>query len=179
MDTPPFPPAAIAAARDAAKAHLRFSGPDEDAALGEFAATALSLAEAFTGVALIVREWRQIVASSPRWQSLSIAPVQAIEMVETIGLDGASEPLPVASYAIDIDAHAQGRIRLDGAGGARRARVHFLAGMADDWAALPAPIRQGVTILTAHLFEARQAEAAPPAAVAALWRPWRRARIAA
>ena len=45
------------------------------------------------------------------------------------------------------------------------------------WDAVPAPIAQGVAMLVAHLFDARGGDAAPPAAVAALWRPWRQVRL--
>jgi hypothetical protein len=48
-----------------------------------------------------------------------------------------------------------------------------------DRSALPAPVMQGVVLLAAHLFEHRDASAAPPAAVAALWRPYRRLRLLA
>ena len=56
--------------------------------------------------------------------------------------------------------------------------VHAASG-ASRWEALE-PIRQGVIRLAAHLFTHRDAadEGAPPAAVAALWRPWRRMRLA-
>jgi hypothetical protein len=45
------------------------------------------------------------------------------------------------------------------------------------WDALPPPVAQGVVLLIAHLFADRDGTAAPPAAVAALWRPWRRMRL--
>ncbi|MFX6949906.1 head-tail connector protein, partial [Acinetobacter baumannii] len=48
------------------------------------------------------------------------------------------------------------------------------AGLAEGWAGLPAPIRQGVVLLAAHLFEQRDASVAPPSAITALWRPFRR-----
>jgi len=54
MDSPPFPAAAIAAAREAAKAHLRIAGASEDALIDGLAATALALAERFTGTVLIL-----------------------------------------------------------------------------------------------------------------------------
>jgi len=43
---------------------------------------------------------------------------------------------------------------------------------------LPEPLRQGIVRLAAHLYTVRgEAEAPPPACVAALWRPWRRLRL--
>jgi len=46
-----------------------------------------------------------------------------------------------------------------------------------DGAAIPAPVMQGVVLLAVHLFEHRDGAVAPPAAVAALWRPYRRLRL--
>ena len=45
------------------------------------------------------------------------------------------------------------------------------------WDAVPAPVAQGVAMLAAHLFDHRESDALPPAAVAALWRPYRRMRL--
>jgi uncharacterized phiE125 gp8 family phage protein len=63
--------------------------------------------------------------------------------------------------------------------GATRVRVSGTAGLAQDENGVPEPIRQGVLRLVAHLFTARDGEAGePPAAVTALWRPYRRTRLA-
>jgi hypothetical protein len=46
---------------------------------------------------------------------------------------------------------------------------------------LPEGIRQGALRLAAHQYRERDVDApqpVPPAAVAALWRPWRRMRLA-
>jgi hypothetical protein len=44
------------------------------------------------------------------------------------------------------------------------------------WDAVPAPVRQGIAMLVQHLFDDRGGSV-PPAAVAALWRPYRAARL--
>jgi uncharacterized phiE125 gp8 family phage protein len=177
MLAPPFPAAAIAAARDAAKLHLRVSGAAEDALLGTHAATALALCEAFTGQALIAREWSEILPAHAAWQRLSGAPVATIDSVEGLSVSGNGFALPADAYAIDIDAAGEGWVRGSAAIAAGRLRVGYAAGLAAEWSGLPAPIAQGVVLLTAHLFEARASGGAPPAAVAALWRPWRRVRL--
>ena len=43
----------------------------------------------------------------------------------------------------------------------------------DEWEAVPAPMAHGLVLLAVHLWENRHADAAPPAAVTALWRPYR------
>jgi uncharacterized phiE125 gp8 family phage protein len=177
--SPPFPAAVLAAARDAAKAHLRLSGTSEDAVLERHAAAALTLAEAFTGLALIVRPWTSHVAASGEWRPIDVAPVRAITAVEGVTANGGTMPLGVGDHGVDIDAAGEARVRVARAPDLRHGRVTVEAGLVVDWAALPPPIAHGVIILTAHLFEARHGDRAPPAAVSALWRPWRRLRVAA
>ena len=67
------------------------------------------------------------------------------------------------------------RVTIPGAAG--RVRIGYAAGLAEDWSAVPAALAQGVVLLACHLFEARSVGAAPPVAVAALWRPWRQLAI--
>ena len=179
MLAPPFPAAAIAAARDAARLHLRITGNAEDALLETQVATALSLCEAFTGQALIVRAWQTVLPAHGAWQRLPAAPVTMIDKVEGLGASGSAFALPAEAYAIDVDAAGEGWVRGSPTIAAGRIRVSYSAGLAADWATLPAPLAQGVVLLAAHLFEARANGGAPPAAVAALWRPWRRVRLEA
>ncbi|MDP5279998.1 hypothetical protein Q9Q95_13775 [Sphingomonas sp. DG1-23] len=179
MLAPPFPAAAIAAARDAARLYLRIAGAAEDASLETHAATALALCEAFTGRALIVRAWQTVLPAHGAWQRLPAAPVTTIDSVEGLGMSGNAFALPVDAYAIDIDAVGDGWVRGSPAIAAGRIRIGYSAGLAADWAALPAPLAQGMVLLATHLFEARASGGAPPAAVAALWRPWRRVRLEA
>lgn len=160
MESPPFPGAVVEAAREAAKAHLRIAGDSEDALIEGLAASALALAERFTGIALIARDFSEDVESKGRWQALSAAPVAAIDA----GID----------VAIDIDTQGLGWVRAKG-----RVTIPYRAGAAAGWGDLPPPIATGVVLLTAHLFDHRENAAAPPAAVSALWRPWRRVRLAA
>jgi uncharacterized phiE125 gp8 family phage protein len=100
--------------------------------------------------------------------------VQSIDGVEAAGV-----ALPSSSYAVDIDARDDGWVRVLDAGDATRVRVSGTAGLAMDENDVPEPIRQGVLRLVAHLFTARDGDAGePPAAVTALWRPYRRMRLA-
>jgi hypothetical protein len=160
MSAAPFPAAAIAGVCAAARDHLRITGHAEDAVIERLAASALALAEAYTGCALIARPHAAMMAGSSEWRALPIVPVTTIT---------AAAPV----RAIDIDGDGTGWVRMMSA-----APVHFVAGLAAEWEAVPAPVAQGVVLLVAHLFDARTASAAPPAAVGALWRPWRRMRLA-
>lgn len=177
MDAPPFPAAALEAARDAAKAQLRVAGDNEDALIERYAAMALALCEAFTGRATITREWQDVLPVSRAWQAIGICGVSAIAAVTGLSADGDTFAFAAEAYAVDLDAEGLGWVRVLAPGAAGRVRVTCVAGMAETWADLPAPLAQGVTLLIAHLFEARDG-ASPPAAVSALWRPWRRLRLA-
>ncbi|CAN5418832.1 hypothetical protein BH10PSE15_BH10PSE15_13320 [soil metagenome] len=158
-----------AAALADVKAMLRMASGGEDALAVELAETALGLGEQFIGRALIARTMHEVLPISRAWQRLSASPVRTISAVEAIG--GAA--LASEAYAIDIDAAGEGWVRVIDAGGAMRIGVTFTAGLANGWTDLPAPVLQGAVLLAAHLFTARDAAAAPPAAVTALWRPFR------
>jgi hypothetical protein len=63
--------------------------------------------------------------------------------------------------------------------GVPRLQVSGTAGIADGENDVPEAIRQGVLRLVAHLFTDRDGDGGePPAAVTALWRPYRRLRLA-
>ncbi|HEX8240003.1 MAG TPA: hypothetical protein VF574_09720 [Allosphingosinicella sp.] len=168
-------------AAGAAKAYLRVERADEDGLIAGLVAAAAELCEAFTGRALLTRGFVETVPASRAWRRLTRAPVRAITLVEAIGADGAAQPLASAAYAIDLDCAGEGWVRLTGAGEARRIRVGYEAGLAGSWADLPAALRQGILRLAAHFYTQRAADeprpGQPPAAVAALWRPFRRLRL--
>lgn len=166
------------AATEAAKGYLRVETADEDGLIERLVASAAGLCEAFTGQALIRRGFTELLPRTCGWQRLGRTPVSAVTGVEEVRADGGSVPLASADYAVDIDANGDGWVRVSGAGGGR-IRVAYQAGLAAHWGAAPEALRQGILRLAAH-FYAHRSEASdpgPPAAVTALWRPWRRLRL--
>ena len=159
-----------------AKAYLRAVGNDEDALTARLLRTAGEQCEQFTGKVLLARAFQETVAASAAWQRLRRAPVQAITAVEAVRPDGLAAALPASGYAIDIDARGDGWVRVTAAGEVSRVRVTYRAGLAADWGGAPEALRQGIVRLAAHLYAHRDGAegGAPPAAVSALWRPWRR-----
>ncbi len=153
------------------KAFLRIGRDDDDAVLAGFIRVATGLCEAFTGQWLIERDGEQRLARDAGWQRLRAQPVVAVT-----GVSGPAGPLAGAAYESDIDAAGGGWVRTAGEGGLTAA---FRAGLAADWNGLPEPLRQGLIRLVAHLYTHRDAAdaGAPPAAVAALWRPYRVMRL--
>lgn len=151
------------------KAYLRIDGAEEDALLAGLVRTAAALCEAFTGQVLIAEARSETVAADGEWYRLAATPVRSFE--------GAFIGEDAAAFDSLTDASGDGWVRLSGS---VPARVAVEAGIAADWNGVPEPLRQGIVRLTAHLYANRDAagDAGPPAAVAALWRPWRRMRLA-
>ena len=154
------------------KAFLRLSHDDEDAVIAGFIRTAMALCEAFTGQWLISRQGEARLAADGAWQRLPVLPVNAITEVRD-----AQGVLPAAHCEVDIDAAGTGWVCARSPSASVVAQ--FRAGLAPDWNGLPEPLRHGIIRLVAHLFAHRDSADAgpPPAAVAALWRPWRRMRL--
>lgn len=173
---PDIPPALVAEV----KAFVRIDHDLDNAAIADFIRSAANLCENFTGQMLIIRTARDMLPARGNWQQLKKLPVQAISLVERVAVDGAVTALPATAYAIDIDSDAMGWVRLHDAGTVSRVRVTYEAGLAQDWDDVPATLRQGVIRLAGYLYANRDGVDAggPPSAVTALWRPYRRMRLA-
>lgn len=182
-------PAVLAGtALDELKQWLAISAPREDALLTALLRTSLEMCEGFTGIMPLECLCEEVLAASGEWQCLASRPVQAITAVDALPVDGSRAALPSEAYAIDLDAEGAGMIRLTGrivggmAGSARGSKVavRFIAGLAPDWDSLPESLRHGIIRLAAHNYRERDRDPGmtPPAAVAAVWRPWRRIRMA-
>ncbi len=173
-----IPPTALAELKD----WLGVTVTGDDTQLNSLLRMALELCEEFTGTMPLQQVCEELLPVTGEWLALSTRPVQAITAVTGIPAEGATFALPTASYAIDLSADGSGLVRVTSPGTAGRINVRFAAGLAADWASLPDGLRHGVLRLAAHQYRAREDTAAqatmPPAAVAALWRPWRRLRLA-
>lgn len=161
-----------------AQAYVRIETGEEEAVLAGLIRTASAICESFLNQIVIVRDFTVDLPASAAWNRVAISPVRSISNVELIDASGVASPLPSGAYAIDVDASGAGWVRLTSRADGRM-RVSGSAGMADDQNGVPEPIRQGVLRLVAHLFAARDGSGgAPPAAVTALWQPYRRMRLA-
>lgn len=162
-----------------ARGWLRIDGEAEDALLAGLIRTATGLCEQFIGQVLLTRLVSETLPATCGWQRLGQRPVRAITGVDGLPAEGMAFALPVDGYAIDIDAAGDGWVDVREAGGAARVIATYEAGLAADWNGVPEPLRQGILRLVAHLHAHRDApdDAGPPAAVAALWRPYRRMRL--
>lgn len=160
------------------KGFLRVDGTDEDALLAGLARSATGLCEAFTGLCLIERTVVERLVARPGAINLARRPVTGFDQAEAVAADGTTRPLDAAEYRFEIGPGQTGRFELQ-APSVTGLRITYRAGLARDWNAVPEALRQGITRLVGHMYAQREdaGGAAPPAAVAALWRPWRQMRL--
>ena len=168
---------------DEAKTYVRVETDDEDALIASLLAVAIRHGEGFTATQFVMRSATERMPVSSAWQRLGLTPVVSITGVNAIADDGTPTPLAVSAYALDLDRNGDGWVRVtspvSGPNSAKRIDVTYRAGIAADWGSLPDALRHGALRLAAHLHAVRDTpdDAGPPAAVAALWRPWRRMRL--
>lgn len=172
-----LPAAALAALKD----WLGITVAADDASLDVLLRASLDLCAEFTGMVPLAATIEETLPLAGGWQALSSRPVLGITSVAAVALDGSRQALGIASYDTDIAADGSARVRVHDNGAFTRVVVQFTAGLAPDWDHLPEPLRHGIIRLAAHQYRTREtpgAEPLPPASVAALWRPWRRLRLA-
>lgn len=154
----------------------------DDAQLAALLRAALDACEQFTGLMPLQQVCEELLPVAGGWLTLGARPVQAIALVEGIPAEGSRFILPAADYEIALDHGGGGKVRISNPGSAGRIAVRFTAGLAAGWTGLAESLRHGVLRLAAHQYRSREdgmaGAAIPPAAVAALWRPWRRLRLA-
>jgi uncharacterized phiE125 gp8 family phage protein len=161
-----------------AQAYARVETGEEEALLAGLVRSASALCESFIGQVLIARPFEETLAATSQWQRLSLTPVRTIDAVATVAADGGSVALATGAFEVDIDSRGDGWVRaLESREG--RLLVSGTAGLASEPNGVPEPLRQGILRLIAHLFATRDGSGGePPAAVTALWRPYRRIRLA-
>jgi uncharacterized phiE125 gp8 family phage protein len=168
------------------KAWLRIAGGAEDEMLTRLLRGAAGIGEQFLGQWLMARDARETLpadgAASGVWTRLMARPVRGIATVEAVAADGSVSALPADGYGVDIDADGDGWVRVTPSSlgaGVKLVRVTYRAGMAEAMEDLPDAIRQGIIRLAAEQHGGRGGDVvSPPAVVSALWRPWRRMRLA-
>lgn len=157
-----------------AQAFARIETGEEEALGAGLIRSASALCEAFIGQVVIERPFTEQLPASPEWQRLNVLPVRSID-----GITHGNSPLGTMAYATDIDSQGCGWVRVTDPAVTGSIEVAGRAGMATSQNGVPEPIRQGVLRLVGYLFSARDGEGGEiPAAVTALWRPYRRMRLA-
>jgi uncharacterized phiE125 gp8 family phage protein len=160
--TQPAPPLPVAAF----KAHLHLgTGHTEadlqDDLLAGFLRAASAAIEGRIGKVLLERAF---ILELPRWsdpaaQPLPLAPVTAITSLSLQQAGGSLIPVAPQGWRLERDLQrpclrgAQGMLPAIPPGG--QAILHLRAGLAPDWAGLPADLAQAVLMLAAHFYDYR------------------------
>ncbi len=171
-----LPPAALAEL----KQWLAISTSHDDAVLTSLLRASLDVCEHFTGVMPLASTCEEVLPACRQWRRLTTQPVQSITDVSYLTVAGSPSPLAAPDFEIELTADGAGLVRVNSWLAHNRIAVRFTAGLAPDWQSLPETLRHGVLRLAAHQHRERESNggtAVPPAAVVALWRPWRRIRL--
>jgi len=151
----------------------------DDAQLSALIGAGVEACERFTGLTPLAATIEETLDASHEWVRLVSQPVTRMTAVETLAKDGAREALSEEAYDLHLSGDGSARIRLRSGPFLSRTVVTFEAGLASDWASLPDGLRHGILRFAAFLHrEGEQGTSEPPAAIAALWRPWRILRLA-
>jgi uncharacterized phiE125 gp8 family phage protein len=166
-------------ALDDLKGWLGISRSQEDAMLTGLLGASLALCEAFTRQIPIEQTYEERIPSKAGRYELVVRPVKALLTTQEVDASGARADLDEQDYAFEIGADRIGCITLKRALDAPFIAVSVRAGIAPDWASLPGALKQGIIRLAAFHYRDRESakDPLPPASVAALWRPWRIARL--
>ncbi|WP_374410779.1 hypothetical protein [Novosphingobium colocasiae] len=175
------PPVLTPSALAELKQWLGITTAHDDAPLAALIATSLDVCEGFTGQMPLAASCEELLPACGGWQALATRPVQAIAGLSRIAADGTLTALATGDYETDLGPDGTGRVRLLQPALPGRLVVSFTAGLVPEWEDLPDSLRHGLIRLAAHQHRQRESGGGailPPASVAALWRPWRRLRIA-
>lgn len=192
------PPGAEPVALPEAKAWLRVSHVDEDELITDLLRASRERVEAFTGRALIQRQYRESLDDWPLARfsacgtafALKAPPLLSVEAVRTFDTGGTASAWDPAEWRIDIAADPGRLIAIAPFGFPRPGRraggieIDFTAGygpLPDD---VPAPLREAVLRLVADAYTtvepadaARRGAGGLPAGVEALLKPYAQVRL--
>jgi len=152
-----------------AKLFLRIEHAAEDAVITRAIVAAREACELAVGSALLPQSWSySLVACSKARVALPVGPATAINMVTVDGVEIATTAyrLSVDGFSLFFDATAVGTIE-----------ITFVASLANNAAALPALLKQGILHHVAAMLEQREGIAAMPMASLACYQPFRRVRL--
>ena len=164
---------------DELKQWLGISRDAENPLLIGLLQTSLEFCEAFTGHIPLEVICEETLPASRQWIRLSAGPVRAITAIDLVGPDNIRSNLPISDYELEIDSDATGSVRLRTITGSDLIVAVYVAGLAANWSALPTSLKHGIIRLAAHYYQTRDKtdDDAPPAAVTALLRPWKKVRL--
>jgi uncharacterized phiE125 gp8 family phage protein len=163
------------------KKWLGITRPDEDEMLTQLLEASLAMCEAFTGQMPLSQTVEERLPTQAGRYPLTSHPIQSLTSAELIAQDGTRSALDPDSYRFALQDASMASVELPMTLEGQAVAMRVNAGIASDWEALPAPLKQGVVRLAAYHYRDRDRDGSrslpPPASVTALWRPWRLVRL--
>ena len=168
-----------AAALAELKQWLAITTPHDDALLANLLTAAHSMCQRFTGIYPLQTTVVETLRASSEWRELSARPVMMVRGVVAQDVYGTPRILDSGDFALDPVPGGAMRFRLTRACTEPRVEIKYDAGVAADWTQLDDGLRHGIIRYAADQYRKRDnaEEERPPAAVSALWRPWREVRL--
>ena len=162
------------------KQWLSITTDRENAFLETLLRASLEMCESFTGLMPLTQICEEVVPASRAIVRLATRPVRHLISVHALAPTGARTSIDSEARDVTLDADGIVTLQLLGPVQESRCVVRFAAGVADDWAALDAGLQHGLVRYAGFAYRERDREASaaiPPAAVVALWQPFRRLRL--
>lgn len=162
------------------KSWLGISRSDQDHILVNLLRASLAMCEAFIGQVPLAQETEERLPSKTGQHELVSRPVREVLSTEQVDAEGERIGLDPDLFEYAISTQGEATLSLRSSVEAVAVITRARTGIASNWAELPTPLKQGVIRLAAYHYRDRDSadNPAPPASVAALWRPWRRLGIA-
>lgn len=173
-----------------AKAHLRIDGSAEDILIASLIVTSRLHVEAALGFALITQGWRLTLDKWPEGGTVlfPLRPIRSVTSVTVRDESGDAVVVSSSGYLLDGEALRPRLVPCDGTWPApgrqtNGIEIAFEAGIGDEAADIPQPIRHAILLLVAHWYEHRDpleigsAGAAIPPLVSDLLKPYREVRL--
>lgn len=162
---------------------LGISRPSEDELLIGLLQASLAMCEAFTGQAPLSQLVEERIPVRAGQTNLTSRPVISLETIEIVAQDGSRTDIDADAVAFELLSIGNACVRLNTDVEGQAVAITVRVGIADTWDDVPAAIKQGIIRLAAFYYRDRdrtggaKSDAAPPASVTALWRPWRAMRL--
>jgi uncharacterized phiE125 gp8 family phage protein len=149
------------------KRHLRVDGDDEDDLIEIYlraAVTHLDGAEGWLGRAIVAQTWSQQFDAFARSISIDLSPISEIDSVTYLDADGVVQTVAESDYALINGSTASPELRFDDGFSFPATQdqrpvltVTFVGGYGDDSAA-PEPIKVGIMMMVADMYQSRESK---------------------
>lgn len=158
-----------------AKLHLKVDSADDNTLITALITTARQLAERETKRAFITQTWEMCLDVAPYIIEIPKPPLQSVVSIKVIDSVGTESTISADNYMVDASQNSPGRVtpKLGYTWPTHRGFASFIiefkVGYGDAAADVPAPLKQAILQLIAHLYENRESSEIPAGVKILLW----------